>query len=735
MIGGTVARMTERVDSRSAVPPRESPSGRSSDDATVISAPESGSVGAGGSTAPRPSEARSSTNDIGRILEGTMLGPYRLDRFIGGGGMGAVFQALDTSLHRTVAIKVLARHQSDDEENLRRFRIEAQSAARLDHENIGRVYAVGGDQGWHYIVLEYIEGINLRDLVREEGPFDPGRTVDVAIQVAEALEHASERNVVHRDIKPSNIVVTSAGRARIVDMGLARLHQMAGDAELTVSGMTLGTFDYISPEQARDPRDADVRSDLYSLGCTMFFLLAGRPPFAEGTMVQKLLQHQQAEPPAIKEIRRDVPRSLAEVIATLMEKDPADRYQRPAALVADLIACAEAEGYQLSAARLAAAVVPVPLPRASRLPWVVPLLLLAALVGMLWLRAATVRRGDSEPVPPGVDAPSSAGAPESESAMETPVTIVRDAHALGHAITDGAEESVVEIDADGVLDLASFAVEGRKLAFRAAPGRTPVLRVDSGTDGGAVRILDGALSFSGVALHAADAAQAPAGRRSLFVIRGGSLTCEDVVLRISPRRQGVLAGETAAFVQVETPETIGNPEPTTITFRGVRVQGDATVVAMESPRGGRVDLTWDTGVAVTRRLMTAEGAQTGENMIAMRCTDVVATCSEGLVSLRDAPGLPRLPRLMMQATGCRFIVADPARAFIEQTGISDPDAYAAAVSWLDDHGRYEGTQVFQRIDGAAERVETVFGDPSVPFVHDPVIGMVPDPAGWEDQVE
>ncbi len=717
------------------MPRREYPGRSSGDDATVISAPESGSVGTGGSTTPRPLEARSSTNDIGRILEGTMLGPYRLDRFIGGGGMGAVFQALDTSLHRTVAIKVLARHQSDDEENLRRFRIEAQSAARLDHENIGRVYAVGGDQGWHYIVLEYIEGINLRDLVREEGPFVPGRTVDVAIQVAEALEHASERNVVHRDIKPSNIVVTPAGRARIVDMGLARLHQMAGDAELTVSGMTLGTFDYISPEQARDPRDADVRSDLYSLGCTMFFLLAGRPPFAEGTMVQKLLQHQQAEPPAINDIRRDVPRALAEIIARLMEKDPADRYQRPAALVADLVACAEAEGYLLSAPRLATVAPPAAVPKASRLPWVVPLLLLALLVGMLWLRSAAVRQGELGPPTPEAAAASSAGATGSEPVPKAAVTVVRDAHALGHAIVDGSEGRVIEIDADGVLDLASFAVTGRTLTLQAAPGRHPVLRVAFGPDGRAVRILDGALSISGLAMHAADASPAPAGRRSLLTIRGGSLTCENAVLRMPPRQATSLVAEPAAIVQVEDREAPGTADPIAINFRGVRVHGDATVVAMESQRGGRVDLTWDTGVAVTRRFVTAEGSQSGENMVAMRCTDVVVSCLEGLVSLRDAPGMASLPRLMMQATGCRFIVADPSRAFVEQTGISDPEAYAAAVSWLDGHGRYEGTRVFQRIDGAAERVEKVFGDPSVPFVHDPVIGVIPDPKGWEDGVD
>jgi serine/threonine-protein kinase len=330
-----------------------------------------------------------------------MLGPYRLEQFVGGGGMGAVFRAHDTTLDRVVAVKVLSRAQSADEEMLRRFRNEAQSAARLDHENIGRVHAVGSDRGWHYIVFEYIEGQNLRDLVREEGPFAVGRAIDVVTQVADALEHASERDVVHRDIKPSNIVITPAGRARIVDMGLARLAPAAGDADLTVSGMTLGTFDYISPEQARDPRAADVRSDLYSLGCTLFFMLAGRAPFAEGTMVQKLLQHQQDAPPSITAIRPDVPERLATILARLMEKDPHDRYQRPAVLVADLVACAEENGIELaSAGRAMPAVVAERQPPKSVLPWLMPVFGLVLIVAALWLKAAADRRPAATPAEP-----------------------------------------------------------------------------------------------------------------------------------------------------------------------------------------------------------------------------------------------------------------------------------------------------------------------------------------------
>src|SRR5204863_7405654 len=145
---------------------------------------------------------------------------------------------------------------------------------------------------------------------------------------ADALWDAFRRDVVHRDIKPSNMLITSDGVAKLVDMGLARLHQVEHtDNDLTASGVTLGTFDYISPEQARDPRSADVRSDLYSLGCSLYFMLVGQPPFPHGTVLQKLLQHQGEEPSDVSELRPDVPYELSRILRTLLAKNPARRYQ------------------------------------------------------------------------------------------------------------------------------------------------------------------------------------------------------------------------------------------------------------------------------------------------------------------------------------------------------------------------------------------------------------------------
>jgi eukaryotic-like serine/threonine-protein kinase len=221
----------------------------------------------------------STSQSLGEALVGKTFGNYQLAEFVGGGGMGAVFRATDTSMGRTVAVKVLSRDQTD-EETIRRFRNEAHSAARLDHPNIARAYYVGEHEGWNYIVFEYVQGTNLRDLVEKQGPLPIEQALNFTLQVAQALDHAAGRDVVHRDIKPSNVLVTPAGEIKLVDMGLARMHQVESSSDdLTASGVTLGTFDYISPEQARDPRIADSRSDIYSLGCTLYFMFAGRPPF------------------------------------------------------------------------------------------------------------------------------------------------------------------------------------------------------------------------------------------------------------------------------------------------------------------------------------------------------------------------------------------------------------------------------------------------------------------------
>lgn len=328
----------------------------------------------------------SSPHLLGNSLVGQRLEYYELNEFVGGGGMGAVFRATDTRLGRTVAVKVLSRDHTD-EETIRRFRNEAQNAARLDHPNIARVYYVGEDRGWNFIVFEFIEGINLRELVDRDGPLELERALLFTLHVAEALAHASGRDIVHRDIKPSNVLVTSGSQLKLVDMGLARLHQVESSSDdLTASGVTLGTFDYISPEQARDPRAADVRSDIYSLGCTLYFMLTGQPPFPEGTALQKLLRHNSDDPPDVRSFRPELHPRVSALLARMLAKKPSHREQSPDDLIAEIVLL----GQQLGLRSLAEYHhVPTVLP-GSASSWRGPVLQVAAAIAVFFAAVAAM---------------------------------------------------------------------------------------------------------------------------------------------------------------------------------------------------------------------------------------------------------------------------------------------------------------------------------------------------------
>ncbi len=285
----------------------------------------------------------------GRIMPGDHLGHFELIEYVGGGGMGRVYRAMDTRLARIVALKILTPDQAADSETVQRFKNEAQSAARLDHENVARVHYVGEDRGIHFIAFEFVEGENIRKLVERKGPLPLEEAISYTLQVVDALAHADARHIVHRDIKPSNLLITPSGQVKLIDMGLARLRQAESvGADLTASGVTLGTFDYISPEQARDPRNADIRSDIYSLGCTFYFMLTGRPPYPDGTVLQKLLQHHGDPPPDVRQIRGDLPDEANHILQKMMAKDPDRRYPDPNELISDLLSLAAQLGLQPS---------------------------------------------------------------------------------------------------------------------------------------------------------------------------------------------------------------------------------------------------------------------------------------------------------------------------------------------------------------------------------------------------
>jgi serine/threonine-protein kinase len=344
----------------SPVRPGEGPPSRAQRGPQTVINPERRASAALPLTEPPASSSSSAKSSVIRLLfpaddeqavqtfdaqSGVQLGHFTVIERIRTGGMGAVFRALDTRLSRVVALKVLPPALSRDPLIVQRFKNEAQAAAQLDHENVARVYFIGEDQGLHYIAFEFINGTNVRDLIAQRGQLSIAEAVNYILQIASALVHTSAQGVVHRDIKPSNIIITPAGRAKLVDLGLARKENREDEAvELTVAGTTLGTFDYISPEQARDPRAADVRSDIYSLGCTMYHMLTGEPPYPEGTVLQKLLQHQGDEAPDPSLKNRLVPESLSVVVRKMMAKDPRRRYQSSEQLVRDLMLVAGALG-------------------------------------------------------------------------------------------------------------------------------------------------------------------------------------------------------------------------------------------------------------------------------------------------------------------------------------------------------------------------------------------------------
>jgi serine/threonine protein kinase len=282
-------------------------------------------------------------------VRGIVLGHFELEERIGRGGMGSVFRAHDTRLDRLVALKVLSPDQLREPSAVQRFQNEARLAAKLDHENIARVYFVGEDRGVHFIAFEYVRGTTVREVIAQKGTLTPDEAVNYTLQTAEALKQTSAAGLVHRDIKPSNLIVTPSGRLKLVDLGLARTLDPDADQELTVTGTTLGTFDYISPEQARDPRNVDVRSDIYSLGCTLFHMLTGTAPYASANTVDKLVQHSTGVAPDPAERNPRVPPRLSLVVQRMMAVHPDERYATPDLLIEELIDVAEDLGLRATA--------------------------------------------------------------------------------------------------------------------------------------------------------------------------------------------------------------------------------------------------------------------------------------------------------------------------------------------------------------------------------------------------
>jgi serine/threonine protein kinase len=254
---------------------------------------------------------------------------YRFLRELGRGGMGVVYQAEQTVMGRTVAVKVINPSVLAHPDALPRFQAEVRAAAKLDHPNIVRAHDAEQVGSMHLLVMEYIEGTSLADLVAKNGPQPIAHACHYIRQAALGLQHAFEQGMVHRDIKPQNLMVNPRGQVKVLDFGLARMRSERKGVGLTQVDAFMGTQEYVAPEQANDARSADTWADIYSLGCTLFFLLTGRPPFQGDTAVKLIFAHLKKEPPALHEVRADVPPELSAVVARMLAKDPARRCQTP----------------------------------------------------------------------------------------------------------------------------------------------------------------------------------------------------------------------------------------------------------------------------------------------------------------------------------------------------------------------------------------------------------------------
>lgn len=280
-------------------------------------------------------------------VKGLVFGEYRVLDKLGQGGMGVVLKAEHRRMKRVVAVKMLPAAMMKSPQAVQRFYREVEAAAKLEHPNIVTAHDAGEHDGVQYLAMQYIDGKDLAAIVKEKGPLPIGQAVECMLQAARGLQYAHEQGVVHRDIKPANLLVDKKGTVKILDMGLARITGFVDEEDrdrLTASGQVMGTCDYMAPEQALDARSADIRADIYSLGCTLYRLLTGEPLYHRESLAQIILSHQQAPIPSLCDARPEVPQKLDTIFCRMVAKKPDDRQQSMAEVIADLERCLGKQG-------------------------------------------------------------------------------------------------------------------------------------------------------------------------------------------------------------------------------------------------------------------------------------------------------------------------------------------------------------------------------------------------------
>jgi serine/threonine protein kinase len=432
-----------------------------------------------------------------------ILGQYRVLDSLGSGGMGRVYKAEHILMRRLVALKVVG--SAHDSDRLHAFLREIEAAARLSHPNIVAAYDAGVANGMRFLVMEYVDGVDLDRLVRAVGPLAPRVASEYVRQAALALQYAFERGVLHRDVKPANLLAEqggdphSAGRIKVLDLGLALATRVGSDSDPSAANRLSGTPDFLAPEVAHDADSRDVRSDLYSLGCTLYYLLTGRVPFPGGTWTEKLLRHQYDAPTPLRELAPTVPAALATLVERLMAKVPAERYESPAA-VAHALEAWLALGEEPAAAAAPPHVADDPVPRAPQRnacptqtlhpgppsAWELPAIAANP-------KPASARRGSGLRWLPVIAAAVSLGLGGAWwvrgriAAQETRTVVKRPSphllvegnpteHAtLAEAIEAASDGDTIAVHGDHVFATEPLDISRKALTLRAAPGSRPIM--------------------------------------------------------------------------------------------------------------------------------------------------------------------------------------------------------------------------------------------------------------------
>jgi len=405
------------------------------------------------------------TPPTGPALPTVLAERYQLDRSLGNGGMGEVFEATDLTLHRNVAVKLLSPSLVQDEPARARFLREARALAQVNSPHVVAVYDAGEDAERPYLVMELVEGTTLEHELERAGRLEPPRAVAIAKDLASGLASAHEQGIVHRDVKPSNVFLTPSDAAKIGDFGIARLERP--DATLTLTGQTFGSPPYVAPEQATGGK-VDARADLYSLGCVLFQMLVGRRPFSGDDAVSLVYQHVHTTPPRVDSLHPEVPVALGDLVAGLMAKDPDDRPDSAEEVRRAL------ESVPTEAVVTATATVPVTatavLPRRAqadrrRKPWWPLVAGIAGVVVLLALTAAAIlargdptaapsspaRRSSTSPSSPPTSASPSPSAPLPQTPEAAGAALLaltqqlQDAGAIDHKLADDIRHTVDEV--------------------------------------------------------------------------------------------------------------------------------------------------------------------------------------------------------------------------------------------------------------------------------------------------